>query len=173
MYFHIKMRSTVKYSELFKQLIGILVIPLILAAVFIIVMYLLKMAQISEAIISIYSIVGSVVVVLSGIFIVRKLVMVSAEVEYDSNGIYFQFKNNSFLYNETSITIRYEDINEIVFDETENYRVYVKLKIRQPKKTNFISPEEYSNNPDFSAYWSDVKLKIEHEIAKQKRTHEK
>lgn len=167
------MRCTVKYSELYKQLIGLILIPLALAAIFIMVMYLLQMAKISEAIISIYSIVGSVVVVLSGIFIVRKLVMVSAEVEYDSNGIYFQFKNNPFLYNESSITIRYEDINEIVFDETENYRVYVKLKIRQPKKIIFISPEKYSDNPDFTAYWSDVKLKIEHEIAKQKRTHEK
>jgi hypothetical protein len=52
--------------------------------------------KVSETMQHIYSIGGSVVLVLIGIFIVRKNVLIDADAEYDMNGVHFQLKNISF-----------------------------------------------------------------------------
>lgn len=160
------MRCSVKYSELYKQLIGLITIPLTLAAIYLLVMYLLKIALVSETILNIYSFGGSIIVVLLGIFILRKFILINAEVEYDTYGIYFQLKNNSFLYNETSVSVLYDNIDKISFDENDNYRVYVKIKTKLPKKTILISPDKYANSATFISYWSDVTEKVEQKKSK-------
>jgi hypothetical protein len=86
------MRCAVKYSELYKQLIGLILFPLALTAVYLLVMYVLQLLKVSETMQHIYSIGGSVVLVLIGIFIVRKNVLIDADAEYDLNGVHFQLK---------------------------------------------------------------------------------
>lgn len=160
------MRCTVKYSELYKQLIGLIIIPLALAAIFLLVMYLLQIAQVSDTTLNIYSFGGSIAVVLIGIFILRKFILINADVEYDSYGIYFQLKNNSFLYNETSVSVLYNNIEKISFGDNDNYRVYVKIKMKLPKKIILISPDKYANSATFISYWSDVREKVEQRESK-------
>jgi hypothetical protein len=58
------MRCAVKYSELYKQLIGLILFPLALTAVYLLVMYVLQLLKVSETMQHIYSIGGSVVLVL-------------------------------------------------------------------------------------------------------------
>lgn len=154
------MRCTVRYSELYRQLFGIIVIPLLLAAIYVVVMYLLRWLDASEIVMNIYILAGSVVVVLAGIFIVRKLVLIEADVEYDLNGVHFQLKNSSFLYKNTSISLLYNNIESLSFGDNDNYRVYVKIKTTLPKKMVFVSPDKYENNASFIAYWNDVAERI-------------
>ena len=155
------MRFTVKYSELYKQLIGLILIPLTLAAIYILVMYVLKFIQVSEVLLDIYMFGGSIAVVLSGIFIARKFILINADVEYDIYGIHFQLKNKSFLYSETLISVLFDNIQKLSFDENDNYRVYVQIKTKIPKKIIFISPDKYVNQATFISYGSDVKKRIE------------
>lgn len=154
------MRCAVKYSELYKQLIGLILFPLALTAVYLLVMYVLQLLKVSETMQQIYSIGGSVVLVLIGIFVVRKNVLIDADAEYDLNGVHFQLKNISFLYKEASISVLYENIQSISFNDNDNYRIYVQLKTRAPKKTIYISPDKYENNATFISYWKDVANKI-------------
>lgn len=154
------MRYTVKYSELYKQLIGLILIPLTLAAIFIFGMYLFKWLVVSETFMNVYTIAGSCLVVLLGIFLARKFIMVDADVEYDMNGIHIQLKNANILYKQTAFSLHYNNIQNITFDENDNYRVYVKISTLSPKKTIFISPDNYNDNASFISYWSDVTKKI-------------
>jgi hypothetical protein len=156
------MRCAVKYSELFKQLTGLILFPLALTAIYLLVMYVLHFLKVSETMQQIYSIGGSVVLVIIGIFVVRKNVLIDADAEYDMSGVHFQLKNTSFLYKEASISVLFENIQHISFNDNDNYRIYVQLKTRAPKKTIYISPDKYENNATFISYWKDVAKKINH-----------
>ena len=150
------MICNIKYSELYKQLIGLLIIPVALAAIYLFVMYLLNMAQVSETTLNIYSFGGSVAIVLIGIFIARKVILINAVVKCDSFGMHFQLKNSSFLYNENSFSVLYNNIEKISFGNNDNYRVFIKIKTKLPKKNILVSPDKYANHAPFISYWSEV-----------------
>ena len=114
------MKIDVKYSELYKQLTAFIIIPLFIAAFFIFIIYGLNKFQENEIIFIICNLLGSVVVVFLGVFISRKLILINAEVESDQYGLHFQLKNISFLYNETSVSIPYNNVKEIAFNDNDN-----------------------------------------------------
>lgn len=155
------MMCEVKYSELYKQLMGMIVIPLLIAAFFIIIMYLLKVMHVNELVFAIYILVGSVVVVLSGIFIVRKFILINATVESDKNGLHFLLEKSSILYKESEVSVLYNNILKISFGDNDNYRIFVKIKTTNPSKTIFVSPDKYDNNDTFIDYWNEIIEKIE------------
>lgn len=154
------MRCSVKYSELYSQLLGTILVPLVLAAIFVAIMFVLRWSAASETILNVYTLAGSVALVLAGIFLIRKLVLIDAEVEYDLNGIHFQLKETSFLYKISSISIFYDNIQHLSFGDNDNYRVFIKIKTKFPKKMIFVSPDKYENNDAFIAYWNGIEEKL-------------
>lgn len=155
------MMIEVKYSELYKQLIGIIVIPLLLAAFFIILIYLITIMKANEIVLMAFILGGSLFVVLLGIFMARKFSMVNAKVECNKNGLNFLLENSSVLYKENFISVMFNNIQKISFDETDDYRIYVKIKTTYPKKIIYVSPDKFDNNDTFISYWNEIIEKIE------------
>ena len=160
------MKCAIKYSELYKQLIAFIIIPLVIVAFFIFIIYALNNFQENEMIFIICNLLGSVFVVFLGVFISRKLILINAEVEADKNGLHFQLENPSFLYNEANVSILYNDIQKISFGDNDNLRIYVKIKSTYPRKIIYVSPDKYENNDSFISYWNEIKEKIEQENLK-------
>lgn len=167
------MRLTVRYSELLKQLLAIIVVVLNISFVFILFMFLFRSLNVSKTILNIYIVVGSILVAITSIILIHKYILVEAEVEYFLEGITFHFKQYSTLYKANTVTILYDNIQEINFDETESYKVYVMIKTISPKKTIFVSSGKNTNNEVFIEYWSDLKVNIQQKINAKNKINER
>lgn len=155
------MMIEVKYSELYKQLIGIIVIPLLLAAFFIILIYLIAVLKANEMVLIAFILGGSLVVVLLGVFMARKFSMINAKVECNINGLNFLLEKSSILYKENLVSVMFNNIQKISLDDSVDYRIYVKIKTSYPKKIIFVSPDKFDNNETFISYWNEIIEKIE------------
>lgn len=155
------MGYTVKYSELYKQLIGVIVIPVVLVAIYILLLMLLNSLHPSEMDMNIFIYGGSVFLTISAIFFLRKYILMKADMEYDNYGIHFHLYSNSFLYSEDTFSILYDNIQSISLKKEEDYSVYIKIKTVTPKKIILISPIRNSDYDTLISCWNGINIKME------------
>jgi hypothetical protein len=154
------MQIQVKYTEILKQVLGMIFIPAIMVLLFIFAMIKIKVYDISESMMTAFIVAGTLVVVGISVFIVLKILIAPATLDYDSKGIYVNVLANSWLFN-SSIYVEYANLKQFSAELDTNGRAFMSVKVKSPKKSFFLLPENKLQDESFLAVGKDIMAKVE------------
>ena len=147
------MKANIKYSELLKQVLGLVIIPLLYCGLFLSLIFSLDSFQFSETVVNIVIFGGSFLLIGISVITVKKFIVVDAAVEYNMRGIHFHLNRKTFIFPHDDIFINYQNIANASLDEDESGRSVGTLKIKSPKKSIIIMADKFENTAQFIEFW--------------------
>ncbi|MDB5227029.1 MAG: hypothetical protein JWN78_1222 [Bacteroidota bacterium] len=150
------MKMSIKYSEIIKQVIGLITIPLLYSGVFIAVILSMHSFHLSETMEDVIVFGGSFLLIGVSVLTVLKFIMVNGEIEYNPNGIHIHLDNRSFLFPHGDFFISYSNVENAAMNEDSAGRSFATLKIRSPKKSILILPVKSTDTDSFVSYWENL-----------------
>ena len=151
-----KMKARIKYSEVLKQVIAMIVIPVLLMGIFLFGFSLADKFDFSKTLKDILLYVVIFASIGCSVLLILKIIMVDGEIEYDARGIHFHLHKKSFLFPHDDFFINYQNISNASLGDDESGRTAATIKIKSPNKTIVISPDSIENTNSFIDFWTNL-----------------
>ncbi len=165
------MSIRIKYSEIPKQIIAMIVIPIVFIFGFIEAMFYVEPFIHNETVFQVLLILGSFIVIGFAAFTVLKVILPEATVSYDDSGIHFLLKRNSLFF-KREFFVEYANIENTAVDEDPQGRTFASIRTRSPKKTMLLYPFEKKATTEFTDYWQKLFAEVsKHPSVAVKITH--
>lgn len=159
LYIHKKMRTNIRYTETLKQVLGMIIIPIVYIWVFTAFVLWLS-GKISEDVLIILIFTGIILVMWASVLTIFKLMMEAGEAVFDGDGLHIILGRSTFLYPHKEVFIPFSNIAEAGFNEEPGKGPFINLKTRVPKKSIMIFSSSNEDTDSFSAFWLGLQTEI-------------
>lgn len=150
------MKTTIKYTEIFKQVMGIILIPLLYMGVFMFLLFSIEEGVLSELFMNILIFGGIFIVMAASVVTILNLIMVDGVASFDEEGVHIRLEKKSFLFPHDDFFIPYSNIESAGMNEDVSDRIFISLKTKAPGKSMLIFPDKTDNNAVFLEFWEGL-----------------
>ncbi|MFN8238373.1 MAG: hypothetical protein U0T77_09395 [Chitinophagales bacterium] len=140
------MSIQVRYTEILKQVLGMIIIPTVLIFSFILLLLSLKKFQFSEMLMNILTYGGTFIVIGISVLIILNVIITKADLEYDNAGLTITMHEGNWLFPHRQ-EIPFSNLRQFSVDTDDNDRVFISIKTHTPKKSILLFPE-VQDEPD-------------------------
>lgn len=153
------MRTNIRYTETLKQVLGMIIIPVVYFWAF--TAFVLWLSdRISEDILILVIFGGVILLMVAAVRTIFKFMMATGEAVYDDEGLHIVLGRSTFLYPHKEVFIPFSNIAEAGFNEEPGKGPFINLKTRVPKKSIMIFSSSDKDTDSFSAFWLGLQTEI-------------
>jgi len=161
LYIHKKMQVRIRYTETMKQVLGMIIIPILYMGILLAVLFSFDLEKLSEEI-EFSLIIGSVILMMAAtVFTIFKVIMEGGVASFDEDGVRISLNRSTFLYPHKVFFIPFGHIENAALDNDPGKSDFISLSTRMPSKSMLIFPEGFKDSAEFVDFWKGLNNKIE------------
>lgn len=153
------MQIQVRYTETLKQVLGMVLIPVVLVLSFIYVMVFARKYNVPELQMTIITIAGTLIILGISIFIVLKVLICEATLDFDTRGLYVSVLNNKWLFN-SGIDIEYSNLKQFSAELDTYGRAFFSIKTKHPSKSFLLFPQNKEQTDNFLSLGEEIRINV-------------
>jgi hypothetical protein len=161
LYIHKKMQIRIRYTETMKQVLGMIIIPILYMGILVAVLFSFDLEKLSEEL-EFALIIGSVILMMAAsVFTIFKVIMEGGTASFVEAGLRICLNRSTFLYPHKDFFIPFGNIETAALDNDPGKSNFISLHTRVPSKSLMIFPEGFTDSPEFADFWVGLNKKIQ------------
>jgi hypothetical protein len=155
------MQVRIRYTETLKQVLGMIIIPILYMGILVAVLFSFDLDKLSEDM-EFALIMGTVVLMLAAsVLTIFKVIMEGGVASFNEEGLHIRLNRSTFLYPHKEFFIPYNHFENAALDTEPGKSNFISLNTRMPSKSMLIFPEGYADSAEFNDFWKGLNNKIQ------------
>jgi len=161
LYIHKKMQVRIRYTETMKQVLGMIIIPILYMGILVTILFSFDLDKLSEEL-EFALIIGSVILMMAAsVFTIFRVIIEGGMASFDGEGLRICLNRSTFLYPHQDFFIPFGNIENAALDNDPGKSNFISLSTRMPSKSMMIFPEGFADSVEFAEFWKELNNKIQ------------
>jgi hypothetical protein len=154
------MSIAIRYTETIKQVLGIILIPILFMGILLGVLFSINLDGLSVGMEFAIIMTGVIIMMSVRVYTIFKIMMEKGEAFFDASGLHFRLNRSTFLYPHKNFDIPFTQLDNASINEEPGKSHFISLQIKHPSKSILIFPVDYANDTPLIEFYKALKLEL-------------